>query len=248
MIYFIGAGPGAPDLITVRGAGLLKKAGMIVYAGSLVSHELVRTYAGENCEILNSSSMTLDEIIASLISGHERGLVTVRLHSGDPSLYGAIREQIDHLKAKHIPFEIVPGVSSLFAAASSIGTEFTIPGHAQTLIISRLGGKTRVPEREGLRNLAGHGASMAVFLSAGDTGRVCDELIAGGYAPDTPAAMVYHASWPDERVISGTLRTLPGLSEGITKTALILAGGFLSDEVHEASRLYDASFSHEYRP
>ena len=237
MIYFIGAGPGAVDLITVRGAEILRKAGVIVYAGSLVNPELVSEYASAECEIHNSASMTLEEITAILVDCHNRGLITVRLHSGDPALYGAIREQIDALKARAIPFEIVPGVSSLFAASAALGTEYMIPGHTQTLIVSRIEDRTEV----------GENSSVALFLSAGNIGRACDELIHKGYTPDTPAAVVYRASWPDERVIRGTLQTLPELSDGITKSALILAGEFLNDGIHTQSRLYDKTFSHEYR-
>jgi precorrin-4/cobalt-precorrin-4 C11-methyltransferase len=239
VIYFIGAGPGAVDLITVRGAELLRKAAIIVYAGSLVNPELVKAYAAENCELHDSSGMTLAEIVAVLEDGHRRGVLTVRLHSGDPALYGAIREQIDALRGRNIPFEIVPGVSSLFAASAALKTEYMIPGQVQTLIISRIEGRTPAPAREN--------ASVALFLSAGMTARACDELIQRGYSPDTPAAVVYRASWPEERVIRGTLETLPELAHGITKSALILAGEFLSQDIHEASRLYDEHFSHEYR-
>ena len=237
MIYFIGAGPGAVDLITVRGAEILRKAGVIVYAGSLVNPELVKSYARPDCEVHNSAAMTLEEITAILVDGHNRGLTTVRLHSGDPALYGAIREQIDALRERAIPFEIVPGVSSLFAASAALGTEYMIPGHTQTLIISRIEGRTEV----------GDSASVALFLSAGNIGRACEELLRKGYTPDTPAAVVYRASWPDEKIIRGTLRTLPELSAGITKSALILAGEFLNDDIHTQSRLYDKTFSHEYR-
>ena len=237
MIYFIGAGPGAPDLITVRGAELLRKAGVIVYAGSLVNPGLIDAYASSSCELHDSASMTLTEIIAVLAGGHERGLLTVRLHSGDPALYGAVREQFDALRERGIPFEVVPGVSSLFAASAALKTEYMIPGQVQTLVVSRVEGRTP----------AGNSASTALFLSAGMTGKACDELIARGYSPETPAAVVYRASWPDERVIRGTLATLPELAEGITKSAIILAGDFLDDDIHTASRLYDEHFSHEYR-
>lgn len=237
MIYFIGAGPGAVDLITVRGAELLRSAGKIIYAGSLVNPELVSLYASAECEVHDSSALTLEEITALLVDGHNRRLLTVRLHSGDPALYGAVREQIDALRERDIPFEIVPGVSSLFAASAVLGTEYTIPGRVQTLIISRTEGRTPVPD----------GASVALFLSAGMAQSACDGLIARGYSPNTPAAMVYHASWPDEKVIRGTLRTLPGLTEGITRSALILAGEFLNDNIHTTSRLYDKNFAHEYR-
>lgn len=247
MIYFIGAGPGAVDLITVRGAEILRSAGRIVYAGSLVNPEIITVYAREGCEIFDSSSMTLEEIADCLISGHESGLITVRLHSGDPAIFGAVREQMNILRGKNIPFEVVPGVSSLFSASSALKTEYMIPGGTQTLIITRHEGRTTVPEREGLASLAGHGASIAVFLSAGMIEAVCGELIAGGYGADTPAAVVYRASWPDERVIRGTLSTLPGLAGRITKSAIILAGDFLNDDTESKSRLYDKNFTHEYR-
>ena len=237
MIYFIGAGPGAKDLITVRGAKILSEAGMIVYAGSLVNHELLDEYARPECELHDSSKLTLEEILALLVRGHEDNIITVRLHSGDPSLYGAVREQMNYLREKNIPFEVVPGVSSLFAAAAALKTEYMIPGHTQTLIISRIQGRTHSPEN----------ASVALFLSSGMIERSCDELITRGYEPDTPAAVVYHASWPDERIIRGTLETLPELSKGITKTALILAGEFLDESINANSKLYDKNFHHEYR-
>lgn len=239
MIYFIGAGPGAADLITVRGAEILRAAGVIVYAGSLVNPEILKIYAKSDCEIYDSSSMTLEEIMERLIYGHERGLITVRLHSGDPALFGAIREQINILRDKNIEFEIVPGVSSLFAASAALKTEYMIPGISQTLIISRIEGRTPVPEN----------ASTALFLSAGMIDKACNELVKSGYSPDTPAAVVYRASWPDEMIIRGTLATLPELAvkNGITKTAIILAGDFLNDDIDGKSRLYDRNFSHEYR-
>ena len=237
MIYFIGAGPGAVDLITIRGAKILSEADRIIFAGSLVNPELVKTYAKDTCEIFDSSSMTLEEIFQKLIEAHEKNLVTARLHSGDPALYGAIREQTDILRENNIPFEIVPGVSSLFAASSALKTEYMIPGQVQTLIISRTEGRTP----------SGDGVSTALFLSAGMVKSACDDLISRGYSPDTPAAVVYRASWPDEKVIRATLRTLPELSEGITKTAIILAGDFLNDGIHAQSKLYDKNFSHEYR-
>ena len=236
-VYFVGAGPGAVDLITVRGAELLSSAGIIIYAGSLVNPELVKKYAREDCRLYDSSSMTLDEIITVLVDGHTRNILTVRLHSGDPALYGAVREQFSALRKRNIPFDVVPGVSSLFAASAVLKTEYMIPGHTQTLIISRVEGRTAVPEN----------ASVALFLSAGMIEKACDELAAEGWTPETPAAVVYRASWPDERVIRGTLATLPELAHGITKSALILVGEFLNDEIHTASRLYDAEFSHEYR-
>ena len=249
MIYFIGAGPGSVDLITVRGAEILGRSDMIIYAGSLVNPELVKKYACVNCELYDSAGMTLTEIADKLISGHNRGLTVARLHSGDPALYGAIREQIRILSEKKIPFEIVPGVSSLFAASAAMKCEYMIPEVSQTLIITRLEGRTPVPERESVKALAAHNSSMAVFLSASMIDRLCSELIAGGYDPASPAAIVYRASWPDERVIAGTLGTLPEIAKvsGITKSALILVGEFLNDNINVNSKLYDGNFSHEFR-
>ena len=193
MIYFIGAGPGAPDLITLRGAELLRRAGMIVYAGSLVNPALL-DYAPQGCEVYDSALMTLDEVMEKLLDGERRGLTTVRLHTGDPSLYGAIREQMDRLRAEGVEFSVVPGVSSFCAAAAAIPAEYTLPGVSQTLIISRMEGRTPVPAREGIRSLAAHGASMVLFLSSAMLKELASELIAGGYPPETPAALVYKAS------------------------------------------------------
>lgn len=247
MIYFIGAGPGAPDLITLRGAELLRRAGMIVYAGSLVNPALL-DYAPRGCEVYDSALMTLDEVMEKLLDGERRGLTTVRLHTGDPSLYGAIREQMDRLRAEGVEFSVVPGVSSFCAAAAAIPAEYTLPGVSQTLIISRMEGRTPVPAREGIRSLAAHGASMVLFLSSAMLKELAGELIAGGYPPETPAALVYKASWPDERVLRGPLASIPAMAEeaGISKTALVLVGDFLGDE-YDLSRLYDASFSHGCR-
>lgn len=247
MIYFIGAGPGAPDLITLRGAELLRRAGLIVYAGSLVNPALL-DYAPQGCEVYDSALMTLDEVMEKLLDGERRGLTTVRLHTGDPSLYGAIREQMDRLRAEGVEFDVVPGVSSFCAAAAAIPAEYTLPGVSQTLIISRMEGRTPVPAREGIRSLAAHGASMVLFLSSAMLKELADELIAGGYPPETPAALVYKASWPDERVLRGPLASIPAMAEeaGISKTALVLVGGFLGDD-YDLSRLYDASFSHGCR-
>ena len=240
MIYFIGAGPGAVDLITVRGAKILGDADMIIYAGSLVNPEIIRTYARSDCEIFDSAAMTLEEISAKLIEAHRKNLVTVRLHSGDPALFGAIHEQIEILDKNKIPFEIIPGVSSLFAASAALKTEYTIPEAVQTLVISRVGGRTPAPDDE---------FSVALFLSAGMIERACKTLILRGFSNDAPAAVVYKASWPDEKIIRGTLATLPELTKeaGINKTALILAGKFLDEDIKATSKLYDKNFSHEFR-
>ena len=247
MIHFVGAGPGAPDLITLRGAALLREADVVIWAGSLVNPVLLENCKA-GCEIFDSSRMTLDEVLAVMERAEAEGKTTVRLHTGDPSLYGALREQLDALRERGVAFDVTPGVSSLFGAAAALGAEFTLPGVSQSLIITRLAGRTPVPEGEALRSLARHGASMALFLSAGMLEKTQAELLAGGYAPDTPAALVYKASWPDERVVRCTVGTLAaaGAEAGIAKTALILVGGFL-DAPYEKSRLYDPSFTTGFR-
>lgn len=244
MIYFVGAGPGAVDLITVRGQELLRRADVVIYAGSLVNPALL-VLCKPGCAIFNSASMTLDEVIEEMSSA--RGTV-VRLHTGDPSIYGAIREQMDALRARELAFEIVPGVSSFFAAAAALEAEYTLPGVSQTVIISRMAGRTPVPEKEDIRSLASHGATMVLFLSVGMIEELVSELIAGGYRAETPAAIVYKASWPEQKVLRGTLSTIAGQAkaEEIGKTALVLVGGFLGSD-YELSRLYDAKFAHEFR-
>lgn len=247
MIHFVGAGPGAPDLITLRGAKLLGEAGMIIYAGSLVNPELLKL-APSGCEIYNSASMTLDEVIERLKSAHDRGMDAVRLHTGDPSIYGAIREQMDRLKELGIPYDVTPGVSSFCAAAAAAGAEYTLPSVSQTVIITRMEGRTPVPQREKLSSLASHQASMALFLSSGLMESTCAALLEGGYPPDTPAAVVYKASWPEQKVLRGTIATIAAQAEAenIHNTALILIGRFLGND-YELSKLYDASFSHGFR-
>ncbi|MCI5802393.1 MAG: precorrin-4 C(11)-methyltransferase [Oscillospiraceae bacterium] len=248
MIHFVGAGCGAPDLITLRGARLLETAGAVIYAGSLVNPELL-SLAGPGCEIFNSAKMTLEQVLEEMERAESRGVDTVRLHTGDPSLYGAIREQMDALERMGIPYDITPGVSSFCGAAAALGAEYTLPGVSQSLIITRMEGRTPVPEGESMRGLASHGASMAVFLSAGLLEPLSRELLAGGaYGPDTPAALVYKASWPDEKVVRCTLSTLAESAEkhGIFKTALVLVGGFLEGE-YRRSCLYDPGFSTGYR-
>lgn len=245
MIYFVGAGPGAEDLITVRGQELLKRADMVIYAGSLVNPALLNCCPA-GCEILDSARMTLAEVIDAMARRDNPGAVVVRLHTGDPSLFGAIREQMDALRRLSIAFQVVPGVSSFSAAAAAIPAEYTLPGISQTVILTRMAGRTPVPEAEHIRSLAAHKATMVLFLSAGMLSELCAELIAGGYAPDTPAAIVYKASWPDQRIARGTLKTLPEIGKDMTKTALVMVGGFLGDK-YELSRLYDPSFAHGYR-
>lgn len=247
MIYFIGAGPGAADLITVRGKELLERAGLIVYAGSLVNPALLE-YAPQDCEIHNSAHMTLEEVIAVMEQSVKQGKLVVRLHTGDPSIYGAIREQIDILREKGIPFEVVPGVSSFCGAAAALGAEYTLPGVSQTVILTRMAGRTPVPQGQDIRSLAAHGASMAIFLSAGMLPGLRTQLLEGGYSESTPAALVYKATWPEQKVVRGTVGTLPelGKESGVQKTALILVGDFLGKE-YERSLLYHPAFTHEFR-
>lgn len=247
MIHFVGAGPGDPDLITVRGRRLLETADTVIFAGSLVNPALLAA-AKPGCGIYDSASMTLEAVLDVMEAQERRGGDTVRLHTGDPSLYGAVREQMDALDARRIAWDVTPGVSAFSGAAASLGAEYTLPGLSQTLIISRTAGRTPVPQREALPSLAAHGASMALYLSAGMAEKVQSELLAGGYAPDTPVAIVYKATWPEEQIFRGTLENLPRLASenGVTKTALILVGPFLSAP-YERSKLYDPAFSHGYR-
>ena len=247
MVHFIGAGPGAADLITVRGQRLLQEADVVIYAGSLVNPALLES-CRPDCEKHNSAFLTLEEVLAIIADAEAAGKTTARLHTGDPSVYGAIREQMDALDRMGISFTITPGVSSVFGAAAALGAEFTLPGVSQTVILTRMAGRTPVPEAEQLSKLAAHGSSMAIFLSAGMLDGVQAELLKGAYTPDTPAAIVYKTTWPDERVCRCTVGTLAktGRHEGITKTALLLIGGFLAGE-YERSCLYAPDFTTEFR-
>ena len=247
MVHIVGAGCGAPDLITLRGKRYLEQADVVIFAGSLVNRKLLE-YAKEACEIYDSSKMTLEETTAVIVRAERDGKMTVRLHTGDPSLYGAIGEQMREMDRLHVEYDITPGVSSLSGAAAALKTEYTLPDVSQTVIITRAAGKTNVPEQEGLRSLAVHRATMVLFLSAALLDRVSEELIAGGYPPETPAAIVYKASWKDEKVCRCTLSTLEetARSNGITKTALITVGDFLTSDFAR-SHLYDPSFSTEFR-
>lgn len=247
MIYFVGAGSGAPDLITVRGARLLSEADVIVYAGSLVNPALL-DYKKDGCEVYNSAKMTLEEVIAVMAPAAKAGKTVVRLHTGDPCVYGAHREQMDELDKRGIPYEVCPGVSSFCGAAAALKAEYTLPNVSQSVILTRMEGRTPVPEKEQIEAFAAHGATMVIFLSAGQLPRLSERLIAGGYAPDTPAAIVYKATWPDEKIVRTTVGELAaaGAREGITKTALITVGGFLGTE-YERSKLYDPTFTTEFR-
>ncbi len=247
MVHFVGAGPGAPDLITLRGAALLKQADVIIYAGSLVNPALLEL-ARADCEVHNSAEMTLEQVIGVMKQAEAAGKTTVRLHTGDPCVYGAIREQMDALDELGIPYDDVPGVSSFCGAAAALRAEYTLPGVSQSVILTRLAGRTPVPEAESLASMASHGASMAVFLSGGMLERVQEELLKGAYTEDTPAALVYKATWPEEKTVRCTVGTLAqaGEEHGIRKTALVLVGNFL-DSRYERSKLYDPAFTTEFR-
>ena len=248
MVHFVGAGPGAPDLLTLRGAKLLSEAGCIIYAGSLVNPALLGM-AREGCSIYNSAEMTLEQVLEAIRAAEVSGQDTVRLHTGDPCVYGAIKEQMDALDAAGIPWDDTPGVSSFCGAAAAVGAEYTLPGVSQSVIITRLAGRTPVPARESLAAMASHGASMVIFLSAGMLDKVQNELLQGAYTPDTPAAIVYKATWPEEKIVRCTVGTLAarGAQAGIRKTALILVGDFLGRGGYERSKLYDPCFTTEYR-
>ncbi len=247
MVTFVGAGPGAVDLITVRGRNLLENADIVIYAGSLVNAEHLK-YTKQGCSIYNSATMTLEQVIEVMEAGAARGMSIVRLHTGDPSIYGAIREQMDLLEEKGVEYSVVPGVSSFCGAAAALKAEFTLPQISQTVILTRMEGRTPVPERESISKLAVHQASMAVFLSSAMLDRLCEELIAGGYRPDSPAAIVYKATWEDEKIVHTRVAELAAAARenGIKKTALILVGDFLRGE-YDRSKLYDPTFSHEFR-
>ena len=248
MVHFVGAGPGAPDLITLRGAELLKQADVIIYAGSLVNPALL-DMAREDCEIHNSAKMTLEQVIDVMKQAEAAGKTTVRLHTGDPCVYGAIREQMDALDELGISYDDVPGVSSFCGAAAALCAEYTLPNVSQTVIITRMEGRTPVPEAEQLEKLAAHGATMVIFLSIGLVDKVQQALLeSGGYRPDTPAAVVYKATWPEQKVVRCTVSTLAEETRknGITKTALIVVGDFLGEN-YERSKLYDPAFTTEFR-
>lgn len=247
-VNFVGAGPGAPDLITVRGKEMIEQADIIIFAGSLVNPALL-DYAKENCEIYNSATMTLEEVMDVILAEKESDKVIVRLHTGDPSVYGAIREQMDVLDENGIEYEVCPGVSALFGAAASMGLEYTLPGISQTLIVTRAEGRTPVPENEGIVNLAKAQASMAIYLSAGLLDKVQAQLIEGGYCEDTPAAIIYKATWPEEKIMYCTVGTLQktGAENDIKNTALILVGDAIDTVNYDRSKLYSPEFTTGFR-
>ena len=246
-VYIVGAGAGDPELITVKGQKLLQKADVIIYAGSLVNPALL-DFAKEGAEIHDSASMTLPEVIETIEKAVAKDLMVVRLHTGDPSIYGAIQEQMDALKKKGIDFEVVPGVSSFLATAAALKQEYTLPGISQTVIITRNEGRTPVPDREKLRSLAAHQATMCIFLSITMLADVVKELIEGGYAPSTPIAIVQRASWPEQKIVRATLETIVAeiADKGIDRTAMIVVSRCLGAD-YELSRLYAPEFSHMFR-
>lgn len=248
MVYFVGAGTGAVDLITVRGMRLIQKADVVIYAGSLVNPELLE-YAKADCVIHNSAKMTLDEVIAVMEEAEKKKLMTVRLHTGEPSIYGAVREQMDELDKLGIAYESCPGVSACFGAAALLNLEYTLPDVSQSLIITRMEGKTKVPPKESIESFAAHQASMAVYLSAGMLEELTGRLIAGGYEKETPAAIVYKVTWPEEEAYVCTVETLAKTAKahGITQTAIVLVGNAITHQNYQKSKLYAPDFSTAFR-
>ena len=248
MIHFVGAGSGAADLITLRGKKFLEEADVVIYAGSLVNPQLLE-YTKQGCNIYNSAKMTLEEVLEVMTAAEEEGKTTVRLHTGDPCLYGAIREQMDVLDEKGIAYDYCPGVSSFCGAASALNLEYTLPNVSQSVIITRMAGRTPVPEKESIESFAAHHATMVVFLSTGLLEELSKRFIEGGYEPDTPAAIVYKATWEDEKSFVCTVETLAQTAKenGITKTALMIIGDAVAHNSYERSKLYDPGFTTEFR-
>lgn len=248
-VYFLGAGPGDPELLTLRAWRVLRHCDVLIWADSLV-HPRVRELVPPHAEVYGSAGLTLEELTARMVAAVRGGKVVARVHSGDPSLYGALHEQLVALRGAGVPCEVVPGVSSALAAAAALGVELTVPGVAQTVIFTRLGGRTPVPEREALRELARHRATTVLFLSAGRAGQAVAELLAGGYPPDTPAAVAYRVGWEDQWLWRGTLAELPARvrREGIARQALLLVGDALAPPAGVRSRLYHPDHGHSFRP
>lgn len=248
MVYFVGAGSGAVDLITVRGMKLLEQADVVIYAGSLVNPEILG-YAGTGCRIYNSARMTLEEVLEVIEDAEKKEWTTIRLHTGDPCLYGAVREQMDQLEILGISYEVCPGVSSFCGAAAALNMEYTLPDIAQSVVITRMAGRTPVPEKESIPSFAAHGTTMVIFLSTGMLSELSEQLMTGGYEADTPAAIVYKATWPEEKTVICTVGTLAEQAEKeqITKTALIVVGDVVKQSGYTRSKLYDPLFTTEFR-
>ena len=246
-VHIVGAGPGDPELITRKGYRLVQEADVVIYAGSLVNPEILEA-CKEGCEIHNSASMSLDDVLAVTKARVAEGKTVVRLHTGDPAIYGAIQEQMDALKEMGITYDVTPGVSSFLATAAALQQEYTLPNVTQTVIITRMEGRTPMPEKEKLSMLASHGATMCIFLSVQMIDKVAAELIEGGYDKTTPVAIVVKASWPDQRIIRGTLETIADVvaEEGVIRQAMIVVSRVL-DTDYDLSKLYDKGFAHMYR-
>ena len=246
-VHIVGAGPGDPELITRKGYRLVQEADVVIYAGSLVNPEILEA-CKEGCEIHNSASMSLDDVLVVTKASVAEGKTVVRLHTGDPAIYGAIQEQMDALKEMGITYDVTPGVSSFLATAAALQQEYTLPNVTQTVIITRMEGRTPMPEKEKLSMLASHGATMCIFLSVQMIDKVAAELIEGGYDKTTPVAIVVKASWPDQRIIRGTLETIADVvaEEGVIRQAMIVVSRVL-DTDYELSKLYDKGFAHMYR-
>ena len=247
MVHFVGAGSGAVDLITVRGARLLAEADVVIYAGSLVNPELL-DYTSQGCEVYNSAEMTLEQVLEVIRSAEAQGKTTVRLHTGDSSIYGAVREQFDELDELGIAYDVCPGVSAFCGAASSLRAEYTLPDVSQTVIITRAAGRTPVPKGQSIRELASHQATMVLFLSTGLTEKLQRELLEGGYPGSTPVAVVYKATWPDQKIFRCTVDTLHKTvtENGLTKTSLIIVGNCMGQD-YMRSLLYHPGFTTEFR-
>lgn len=248
MIYFVGAGCGAADLITVRGMNLLQQADVIIYAGSLINPQLLE-YAKEDCELYNSATMTLDEVMDIMVDCGTKNLNVVRLHTGEPSIYGAVQEQMHILDEKGLSYECCPGVSAAFGAAASLNLEYTLPEVSQSLIITRMEGRTPVPEGESIESFAAHGASMAIYLSSGMMEELSKRLIAGGLKKDTPAAIVYKATWPEEEKYICTVGSLAETADehNIKNLAVVLVGDVISKSGYALSKLYSPDFETGFR-
>lgn len=247
MVHFVGAGSGAVDLITVRGMKLLEQADVVIYAGSLVNPDLLK-YCKSDCQIFNSASMTLEQVIDEIEKAEKAGKITVRLHTGDSSIYGAVREQFDELDQLGIDYDVCPGVSAFCGAAASLKAEYTLPDVSQTVIITRTAGRTPVPEKQTIESLATHQATMVLFLSTGLTEKLQSQLLEGGYPGSTPVAVVYKATWPEEKIFRCTVDTLHKTvkENGLTKTSLIIVGNCMGD-YYLRSMLYHPGFATEYR-
>lgn len=246
-VYFIGAGPGDPELITVKGQRLISEADVIIYAGSLVNPEILK-YGRKDARIYNSAEMNLDEVLKVETEAVHAGETVARVHTGDPAIYGAIQEQMDALEKENIDFEVVPGVSSFLASAAALKQEYTLPGISQTIIITRMEGRTPMPPKESLSSLAAHQATMCIFLSVQMIEDVVARLTEGGYPEDTPVAIVVRATWPDQRIIRGTLSDIADIlhKEGVLRQAMIVVGRVL-DTDYQLSKLYDRNFTTMFR-